>query len=1257
MHTTSLPLQKLILFLLATLIFAMVLPEHLIAQRCLFVDMPNAITGNQNEKHRAKAISKVPQSYRNHPEYQQKQPLDPALKGESYELIHKRTAHSRIFQNQDGSFTTAYSSTPLHYKSEQGWWKSFSDPQTPGKHPTSVIDNTEQIESCFYPSFEQSDLTLEVTEGHLILNTYLLWEFVATSSSGAWMADQRSYVSGPTGETQVFHGSGSSAGTQTYTTHSGVAAGVSPGEITISFFSSRVWGGNGCNTEFNYLQRRYVEITHDDVEFTDGEVVINEFTASNRHMTDDFGNYEDWVEFYNPSASYVDLTGYYLSDNPNNRTKWQFPGGIVPPGGHLLVYCSGRDAMVGQTPHAGFRLSQLKPEFILFSDPEGNLLEQYPLFVTQGGHSVGRITSGAELWGVFENPSPGFFNTGHKNGYTEMPQFTIEGGFYESPVNVEISTQNTDLQIRYTTDGSEPTPHSPLYQGPITVSETQVIRARSFAAEEENLLPGFIKTHTFFINESHTLPVFSFSGDELFILFGGSQIETIGAYEFYDENGVFIDAAVGDFDKHGNDSWSYPQRGVDFVARDEYGYNDELRHKFFATSDRSSFQRLMVKAAANDNYPFEDGGAHIRDSYIQSLSQLIGLNMDERSSTSVIVYVNGEYWGVYDLREKVDDNHFTDFYYNQPRKYKGSEEYIQFLKTWGGTEAKYGEQRAIEDWAWLRYFINSHNMGDPEYFAVVDSLLDMESFIDHFVFNSYVVSRDWLNYNTGWWRGLHPDGEARKWRYILWDTEAALGHFHNYTGIPDITAYAAPCNVENITVGDGHAQSLKKLITENEQVWTHYVNRYNDLLNTHLSYENAIHVLDSMIAVIEPEMPRQIERWGGNMATWEQNVQAIRDFISIRTEALIDGLMDCYQLEGPYTAIINVVPENTGRVKLNSEWLPHYPFTASVFGAIQTTLQPQGFGGWTFSHWETPDGMIFTDPDDVTALVFDMQSDREITAHFHNPNINNQDLIYYWHFNNLDPSDDNFTMVPADHLIEEDMWANMIYEGIGAFNMDVYSTGSDINLQLIEEAGLAVRVRNPSLNRSLLFEIPSTGYQDLVFEYAAHRSGQGMLEHHVYYTLDGEYFTQDHLIQKSFSITETYELIALDFGHVAGANNNPDFQIRIEFEGNTAQSNGNNRFDNITLKGRTYIPSTIAEKEIPVVSVSPNPFGNFLWVTSSHHIMKVELFDVLGSRIWSQKAGSGQKKMSVSPAGLLPGVYFINVHTPLGETKTKVIKQ
>jgi len=1119
--------------------------------------------------------------------------------------------------------------------------------------PMVVLSDTSVLNSCFYPNYQQGALTLNVPVGHTIYNTYLEWDFVATTGSGAWKSDQSSYVSGPNSQTAVVSGTGDVEGIQTYVLdNTYVANGTSTGTVTLTFYASRTWGGSGCNATFNFINKRYIEITHDQIIFGPGQVIINEYSASNRALHDGFGRTEDWVELWNPTANYVNLAGYHLSDNPNNPLKWQISSGFIPPNGKVLVFCSGRDISSGVVFHANFRLSQLKPEHLILSDPQGNMMESYVLWRTQNGHSYGRTSDGATQWGVFETSTPYQVNVGSKGDYASTPVFSVSSGHYATAQTVGISPQNPNEHIRYTLNGSEPGTGSALYTNPLLLNQTTVIRARSFP-NDTTLLPGFIETGTYFINENHSLPMISISGNmDLPQLFGGNaSLNPVGSFEYFDKYGTLVDKTVGDFNKHGNDSWSYPQRGADFVSRDEYGYNDVLRHTFFSTTPRGEFQRLILKAAANDNYPFESGGAHIRDSYVQTLAQVSGLNLDERSSVNVVLYLNGQYHGVYDLREKVDDHDYTDFYYGQDRLHPESDLYLQFLKTWGSTQAEYGNQPAEDSWALLRQYVQNNHMNNPTHFALVDSLLDIESLIDYFVLNSFVVSRDWLNYNTGWWRGLNPQGDARKWRYILWDQEGGLGHYINFTGMPNVTALANPCQVESLTVANnGHVQILSKLINQNPQVRQRYITRYADLLNTHFSCSQIIGLLDSMVAVISPEMPRHILRWSaGTMTEWQNNVQEVRSFLQTRCSSLVTSLASCYNLTGPFPCTYEVFPQGTGRIKMNSEWLPVYPFQAQMYGNIETLLRAEAIPGYDFSHWEADSVIILNINASDISVNFTHQT--RITAHFKNPNLTNDSLIHYWHFNVLSTPTDVKT-ITADYSLIPGALPLMTYQGTGPRDIDVYNSGSDLNLHQLQLPGTAARVRNPSTGRSLDFDLPTTGYADIKFDYSVHRSGQGMLKNIISYSIDGINFIQTGLQTTEFNIEETYQMVSLDFTGIPGVDHNPDFKVRITFWGNTTTSNGNNRFDNVSLRG---VPTDISVKNMTsrtpgIIKVYPNPCSEFIHIEiiDAEAEVRYRLIDLSGRVISSGLITSGSTVLDMT--GYKPGLYFLQVKDQLFKT-------
>lgn len=707
------------------------------------------------------------------------------------------------------------------------------------------------------------------------------------------------------------------------------------------------------------------------------QIVINEYSCSNRNgITDFYGEREDWIELYNTSATAIDLTGFYLSDKSNNLTKWQIPSGNIAANNRLVVQCSGRDEVQGTELHPNFRLTQTKNEWIILSDPSGVVMDSINIVhMTKPDHSVGRETDGAANWRLFTTPTPNAANTGAVNFYTSTPSLSVPQGFYTATQSVAMTCPDAGSTIRYTLDGSEPTAASTLYAGPISIATTTVVRAKAFSGNEES----FIETNTYFINESHTVPVVSICGADVYDMIAngnGWTAEYQGNFELYEDDQSFKDEGEGTFDKHGNDSWAYDQRGFDFVMRDQLGYDNEISHKIFPEKSRDGFQRLILKPAANDNYPFEDG-AHIRDAFVHTLSQKADMKMDERTWKPCVLYMNGEYWGVYELRERVDDSDFTDYYYDQD-KYN-----LQYLKTWGATWARYGGAQGITDWDDFVAFVQANNMGTPANFNVADSLLNWKSLVDYFVMNSFIVSQDWLNYNTAWWRGRNPIEDKKKWRYTLWDMDASFGHYVNYTGIPDASANADPCNVENLPDpgNQGHTTVLQKLINEQPIVEQYYKARYIDMANTHFSCPSLNALLDSMIAEIAPEMPDQIAKWGGTMAGWQGKVQELKDFIDARCIAIEAGLIDCYSLTGPFDITVDVSPAGAGEVKLNSIWVPTYPWNGSYYGNINTLMDAKANPGFAFHHWEYTTGPL-TYNDSIDTNIIDFQGIETLVAVF-----------------------------------------------------------------------------------------------------------------------------------------------------------------------------------------------------------------------------------------------------------------------------------
>jgi len=713
-----------------------------------------------------------------------------------------------------------------------------------------------------------------------------------------------------------------------------------------------------------------------------GQVMINEYSASNlTEYLDNYNKEEDWIELYNSSGSSVNLSGYFLSDNPNNPTKWEIPNGtIIPANGYLVFWCSGRDEASGGHYHTNFKLKQTKniQEHVVLSDMNGNVINDFELQKTQLEHSIGRSPNGSPNWKIFTSPTLGAANSGPSySAYAATPELSLDAGFYNGNQNLQITTAEPNSTIHFTVNGNLPNGGSTEYTGSISITFTQVIKA-IVISNNSDILPSFIEFNTYFINENHTLPVLSTSANQLLTLLNGNQsLRPHGTIEYFDEDGERKDHGYGEYNKHGQDSWQFDQRSFDYIARDEMGYHDAIRQKLLDLSDRESFQRIIIRASGDDNYPGIDSSAHTRDIFIQKMANKNKLKVDMRKGERCVVYANGQYWGVYSIREKVSDSDYTDFYYDQD-KYN-----IQYLMNWGGTWAQYGGAQAFADWNAIHDFAKNNDLSINANYQQVADVIDVTSLVDYILINSFVVCTDWINWNTSWWRGLDPAGSHLKWGYVLWDEDATFNHYINYTNVPNDEADAEPCFPEGIYLDpEEHIVLLNKL-RENEIFRQYYVTRYMDLMNTAFKEDKLMSVLNGIVDAITPEMPQHFNRWGGNMNQWQGNVQKIRDFVSDRIDFIPDGLNDCYTLTGPYDLTLNVQPANAGQIKLNSITIENgdYPWTGSYHGGIDMlAVGIQSNSGYVFDHWEM-DNQVLPNPNDIE-ILFELAQNDQLTAVF-----------------------------------------------------------------------------------------------------------------------------------------------------------------------------------------------------------------------------------------------------------------------------------
>ncbi len=715
---------------------------------------------------------------------------------------------------------------------------------------------------------------------------------------------------------------------------------------------------------------------------SNAQVVINEYSASNLStITDNYSSYEDWVELYNTGLTAVDLSGYYLSDKRTDPTKWYFPDGTtIQSGAYLKIWISGRNVFSGNNYHTNFKLTQTKttPEFIVFSNPDGTLIEEHELIITQKDHSRGRVVNGSNNWGIFTNPTPGTSNNNQTayTRYAEKPVMDKVAGYHPSAITVTITCNEFNSEIHYTTDGSEPTSSSQTYNFPINVTETTIINARTIS-NDPNVLPGLIDFNTYFIGVTHELAVMSTSAAQLDNLLNGNQwLKPFGTFEYFNEEGERTTFGYGEFNEHGQDSWVHDQRSVDYITRDECGYNYAIREPMIPLTDRDEFQRVILRAAGDDNYPGIDTSALLRDFFVQNTACRENMHLDVRKGEKGLLYVNGIFWGVYGYREKVSDHDFTNYYYNQG-KYD-----IYYLKLWGGSWAEYGGQAAWDDWNALHNFAKNNDMSNQENYEYVISKLDYKSLVDYVIINSFVVCSDWINWNVGWWRGTNPEGGHQKWGYVLWDEDATFAHYINYTGVPGISPYVPPCFPEGLSSDPEEHIVLLNRLRNNAEFSQYYISRYIDLYNTAFQPARMIEYLDEIEDKMLPEMQNHVNRWGGTVTEWRSNVQKIRNFITNRHGYFPEGLIDCYDITGPYPITVNIEPADAGIVQLNSLVLEEYPWDGNYFGGIDIKLKAISNNPYfEFDQWVLENHTVFPFSTS-TEVVLDLNQSDNIVALF-----------------------------------------------------------------------------------------------------------------------------------------------------------------------------------------------------------------------------------------------------------------------------------
>ena len=660
------------------------------------------------------------------------------------------------------------------------------------------------------------------------------------------------------------------------------------------------------------------------------QLYINEFLASNSttNVDSDFSAFSDWIEIYNAEDFDVDLSGYFLTDDLTNPEKWQIPQGVQIPPKSYLVFWADKEDIADSCLHTNFKISAGGEEIGLYSKT-GGLIDSKTFGGQATDVSCGRKPDGNSGWLYFSQPTPGTANT--TTGYPSLtfsstPEFSHQGGMYGSPLQLTLSSTPSNAPIYYTTDGSRPGENSLQYSSPIPINDITVIRARVF---ETGKLPGNIITHSFIINSSVELPVFSIVtnpgflwGEEMGIYVDGDlerrkDWERPVHIEFFDipNNSGFITEA--DIRLFGNTAYLLPQKSLSVFPK------NTLNYQLFSAKDIATFESFILRSSSDDW-----NNTMFRDAMIQSLIPghlVIGYQAYRPS----VVYLNGEYFGIHNIREKYNKNYLASNYGVAPDN-------IDLLALSGYSGAIYVLEGDADHFNAMMDFIVNNDMAIDENYGYVKTQMDVDDFIDWCIIQNYTKNHSW-KHNIKAWRPKTADG---KWRWLVYDTDRG---------------YVSPD--DTLIVGFYENEPRFRHLYNNTDFKNEFLQRYSGHINITFGNDRACGVIDSLQADIVAEMPNHILRWadsGGvqSMEYWDGQVDVMKNFANLRKGFVREYVNSFFELNGTAKLTVNITEFNYGTVRANGIALP-YPDSAWVyFKDIPIRLEAAPNNGYEFIGWE-----------------------------------------------------------------------------------------------------------------------------------------------------------------------------------------------------------------------------------------------------------------------------------------------------------------
>lgn len=618
--------------------------------------------------------------------------------------------------------------------------------------------------------------------------------------------------------------------------------------------------------------------------------------------------------------------------------------------------------------HTNFRISSAGETIYLF-DANKVLVDSLAMPELSGEVTAGRTDNGSVTY-LFDSPTPGYANSAEAFlGKVESTlNFSHDGGMVQ-PLSLAIAGIQPGEEIRYTTDGTVPTRDSDEYFGPLDITSTTILKAKVF---RDGFLPSSTASRTYLIGANHQLPIVSLTFDHddffhadsgMYVLGEGYQgdIPYLGSniweewerpvnFSYYDLNGnlgVSQDMGAKIF---GGWSRSNPQRSLSLFARGGYGKNS-LDYPLFEELDYSSFQAIVLRNSGNDWL-----SSQINDAFITSLMQ--GSGLEYQAFKSVATYLNGQYWGMYNIREKVNE-HFL------AAKAGVDPEDINLLEYDG--EVIHGSNNEYRN---LIDYIRVSPLSQQANYDYVKSKIDIDNFISYMVIQIYADNTDWPGNNIKFWN--HKNG---KWRWILFDTDFGFGIWDEYAYYHNTLNFALEENGPGWPNPPWSTLLMRKLV-ENEEFRNGLINRFADYMNSRFLPDLVEHRIDSISNIIRSEIAAHMDRWGGSYEWWEQSLNTRKKYARNRPAIMRSYISDYFNLDMVLNLNLENLQNESGLVKLNSLTIKDKFWAGKYFSNVPITIKAVPEEGYRFSHWSG--SVNSTDAE----LVLELDMNTVLKAHF-----------------------------------------------------------------------------------------------------------------------------------------------------------------------------------------------------------------------------------------------------------------------------------